>query len=122
MVWTAASRRKRRLPSTKGCKGVLCNGIRVRGDRSGASMNDKYQINRAAARESRTDTSEDKKTMPAFKWWVDEPLVIGSSNPSDEELGRLRAQGFGVAVSLLEENKQPPRYDKKSAEGAGWSL
>jgi len=50
--------------------------------------------------------------MPTCTWWIDEPLVIASSNPSDEELVRFRAQGFSVAVSLLEENKQPLRYDR----------
>jgi hypothetical protein len=29
---------------------------------------------------------------------------------------------FSVAVSLLEENKQPPLYDKKSAEDSSWSI
>jgi hypothetical protein len=60
--------------------------------------------------------------MTAFAWWIDEPLVMGSSNPGDVDLGRLRTQGFSVAVSLLVENKQPPRYDKKSAADAGWSI
>ena len=60
--------------------------------------------------------------MATFTWWIDEPLVKGSGNPSDEDLAQLRDQGFGVAVSLLEERKQPPRYDKQSALDAGWSI
>jgi protein-tyrosine phosphatase len=60
--------------------------------------------------------------MPTFTWWIDEPMMMGSSNPGDEDLRRLCAQGFSVAMSLLEEHKQPPKYDKKSAEGAGWSI
>ena len=60
--------------------------------------------------------------MPTFRWWIDEPLVMGRSNPRDEELAELRAQGFSVAVSLLDENKEPPRYDTKLAELAGWSI
>jgi len=55
-------------------------------------------------------------------WWIDEPLIRGSSSPTDEDLGRLRAQRFSVAVSLLEENKQSPRYDKNLAPDAGWSI
>jgi len=55
-------------------------------------------------------------------WWIDEPSVKGSRNPRDEDLRERRAQGFSVAVSLLEESKQPPSYDKKSAEGNGWSI
>jgi hypothetical protein len=60
--------------------------------------------------------------MTAFAWWIDEPLVMGSSNPDDEDLEHLRAQGFNVAVSLLVESQQPPRYDKKSEEHSGWSI
>jgi protein-tyrosine phosphatase len=60
--------------------------------------------------------------MPTFTWWIDEPLVMGCSNPSDEYLARLRVDGVSVAVSLLEESKQPPRYDKRSARDAGWSI
>jgi protein tyrosine phosphatase (PTP) superfamily phosphohydrolase (DUF442 family) len=63
-----------------------------------------------------------RRIMPAFVWWIDEPLVKGSGNPSDEDLERLRAQGFKTAVSLLEESKQPSRYDKKSAQDSGWSI
>jgi protein-tyrosine phosphatase len=55
-------------------------------------------------------------------WWIDEPLVMGSSNPTDDDLARLRGQSFSLVVSFLEENKQPPRYDKKSATAAGWSF
>lgn len=61
-------------------------------------------------------------TIPTCTWWIDEPLVLASSNPGDEDLARLRAQGFGVAVSLLEESEQPPRYDRRSAALAGWSI
>jgi protein-tyrosine phosphatase len=60
--------------------------------------------------------------MQTYTWWVDEPLVMASSNPSDEDLARLRVQGFSVVVSLLEEKEQPPRYDQKSAAGAGWAV
>jgi protein tyrosine phosphatase (PTP) superfamily phosphohydrolase (DUF442 family) len=49
-------------------------------------------------------------------------MLKGSGNPTDEDLAHLRAQGFTAAISLLEENKQPPRYDKTSAHAAGWSI
>jgi protein-tyrosine phosphatase len=55
-------------------------------------------------------------------WWIDEPMVTGRGDPWDEDLGLLRAKGFSFAVSSLEENKQPPRYDKKSAVDAGWFI
>jgi protein-tyrosine phosphatase len=55
-------------------------------------------------------------------WWIDEPRLMASSNPSTRQLTRLRSQGFGLIVSLLEENKQPPRYDKAAIARAGWSM
>jgi len=57
-----------------------------------------------------------------LKSWIDESKLLASSNPSDEGLARLRADGFGLAVSLLVESKQPPRYNKKSAASAGWAI
>jgi protein-tyrosine phosphatase len=60
--------------------------------------------------------------MPTYTWRIDEPMLKGSGNPTDEDLAHLRAQGFTAAISLLEENKQPPRYDKTSAHAAGWSI
>jgi protein-tyrosine phosphatase len=60
--------------------------------------------------------------MPTRTWWIDEPRVMASSNPSDEDLARLRAEGFGAAVSFLEESKHPPRYDGRFAAAAGWTI
>ena len=60
--------------------------------------------------------------MPTFRWWIDESLIRGSANPTDGDLQALRAEGFTIAVSLLVESKQPPRYDKRSALDAGWSI
>ena len=60
--------------------------------------------------------------MPTFTWWIDDPLIKGSGNPTDEDLRELRAQGLSRAICLLEENKQLPRYDKHSAETKGWSI
>jgi protein-tyrosine phosphatase len=60
--------------------------------------------------------------MTAFTWWIDEASMKGSRNPSDEDPRELHAQGFSVAVSLLVESEQPPRYDKESAQAAGWSI
>lgn len=57
-----------------------------------------------------------------LNWWIDESMLLASSHPSDEGLARLRAEGFDLAVSLLDRNKQPPRYDKNSAAIAGWAI
>lgn len=60
--------------------------------------------------------------MPTFTWWIDKPLIRGSANPTDRDLQALRAQGFTIAVSLLVENIQPPKYESDSAIKAGWTI
>lgn len=52
-------------------------------------------------------------------WWIDEPYLLGSRNPTDHDLERLRREGFTVLVSLLPEEKQPPRYDVGRAADLG---
>ena len=54
--------------------------------------------------------------------WIDEPLVKGSSNPSDDDLAQLRAQGFNVGISLLDEKEQPPGYDRLLAVPGGSTI
>lgn len=53
-------------------------------------------------------------------WWVDAGLVLGSTNPTNEELERLRAEGFNILVSFLDENQQPLRYDAKRTQELGY--
>jgi atypical dual specificity phosphatase len=53
-------------------------------------------------------------------WWIDEPGVVGSGNPTDADLGPLRAFGFSVIVCLLDLDEQTPRYDTRRAAEAGW--
>jgi predicted protein tyrosine phosphatase len=53
-------------------------------------------------------------------WWIDEPHLLGSSNPSDTDLERLRRDGFGVLVSLLCEEERAPRYDIARATALGY--
>jgi protein-tyrosine phosphatase len=53
-------------------------------------------------------------------WWIDEPHLIGSRNPTLAELERLRHAGFGVLVSLLDEQEQSPRYDVGRAMALGF--
>jgi protein-tyrosine phosphatase len=60
--------------------------------------------------------------MPSRSWWIDEPMVLASSNPSDDELARHRVHGFSVLISLLDEQRQAPRYDKQAASLAGWTV
>ena len=53
-------------------------------------------------------------------WWIDNPRLLGSRNPTIADLEQLRRDGFGVLVSLLKEQEQPPRYDVASATGLGF--
>ncbi len=54
-------------------------------------------------------------------WWIDQPTLLGSSNPSDEDLSDLRRQGFTVLISLLHDKKERSNYDVKGLARAGWS-
>ncbi len=54
-------------------------------------------------------------------WWIDEPRLLGSGNPTDRDLEELRRRGFTVLVSLLPEETQPPRYDLRRAAGLGFA-
>lgn len=54
-------------------------------------------------------------------WWIDKPHLLGSSNPSNADLKELRRDGFGVLVSLLCEETQPPRYDVAGIRALGFA-
>jgi hypothetical protein len=43
-------------------------------------------------------------------WWIDNPHLLGSRNPTTADLEQLRRDGFTVLVSLLKEDEQSPRY------------
>jgi protein-tyrosine phosphatase len=62
------------------------------------------------------------RTLQARTWWINQPLVMAASNPPGEDLAELRADGFSVIFSFLDEQKQPPKYDKESAGAAGWII
>jgi hypothetical protein len=53
-----------------------------------------------------------------MRWWVDEPRILGSSNPSDADLQELARERFTVLISLLKEDEQPPDYDV--GRGRAW--
>lgn len=54
-------------------------------------------------------------------WWIDEPWLLGSSNPTTRDLEELRTRGFTLIVSLLEEDLQPPMYDVARVQAIGYS-
>jgi atypical dual specificity phosphatase len=53
-------------------------------------------------------------------WWIDEPLVLGSSNPMTGQLKRLYQEGFRSMISLLDEREQSPNYDIEEVEAMGF--
>ncbi len=53
-------------------------------------------------------------------WWIDEPWLLGSCNPTTRDLEELRKRGFTIIVSLLEEDLQRPNYDVARAEAIGY--
>ena len=55
-------------------------------------------------------------------WWIDPGCVLACANPTDKELEDLRAKGFAVMISLLDEQQQKPRYNVVDAERAAGSV
>ena len=55
------------------------------------------------------------------RWWIDEPVFVGSSNPTTDELKDLFQLGFRTIISLLDESKQLPNYDLDEAEAMGFA-
>ena len=54
------------------------------------------------------------------EWWIEEPMLLGSSNPTDKELEDLYREGFQTIISLLDENEQAPFYDIVEIEAKGF--
>lgn len=44
------------------------------------------------------------------EWWIDEPNLLGSANPTTQRLRELYAQGFRAVICLLDD-RQYPYYD-----------
>lgn len=54
------------------------------------------------------------------EWWIDNPLILGSSNPTTAQLKALFSEGFKTIISLLDEKQQPPKYDVSEIEKIGF--
>lgn len=52
------------------------------------------------------------------KWWIDE-RILGSSNPTTNQLKELYREGFKSLISLLEE-EESPNYDIEEVEKMGF--
>jgi len=59
--------------------------------------------------------------MTIDSWWIDEPKILGSNNPTTAELEQLRSQGFSVIVSLLLPGEHEPAYDLEQARKSGFA-
>jgi protein-tyrosine phosphatase len=55
------------------------------------------------------------------QWWIDEPILLGSSNPTERELEDLYHVGFRTIISLLNEDEQRPYYDIRKTEKMGFN-
>ena len=53
-------------------------------------------------------------------WWIDQPVLLGSSNLSRRELEQLWAAGFSIVVCLLDLAEQRTGYDPFLAKAEGW--
>lgn len=53
-------------------------------------------------------------------WWIDEPTILGSSNPTTAQLKKLHQEGFRTIISLLDEKQQPTNYDVSEIEKIGF--
>ena len=53
-------------------------------------------------------------------WWIDNPHLLGSRNPTVQDLEQLRRDGCGVLISLLNEEEPSPRYDVGRAVASGF--
>jgi len=54
------------------------------------------------------------------RWWIEEPILLGSSNPTNRELEDLYQEGFRTIISLLDENEQTPYYEIVGIEAKGF--
>src|SRR5512139_484080 len=54
------------------------------------------------------------------RWWIEEPILLGSSNPTNRELEDLYQEGFRIIISLLDENEQAPYYEIVGIEEKGF--
>ena len=55
------------------------------------------------------------------QWRIDENKVLGSGNPTDDQLEKLFQQGFRTIISLLDESQQRTLYDKIKAKDLGFT-
>jgi atypical dual specificity phosphatase len=55
-----------------------------------------------------------------MQWWIDEPVLLGSHNPTTQELEALYRAGCRTIISLLDETEQGPHYDPGAVQALGY--
>lgn len=55
------------------------------------------------------------------QWWIKEPVLLGSSNPTESELKDLYHSGFRTIISLLDEEQHLPYCDARKLEEIGFT-
>nr|MDO8134462.1 dual specificity protein phosphatase family protein [Candidatus Njordarchaeum guaymaensis] len=54
------------------------------------------------------------------QYWIDKDKILGSSNPTTEQLKELHKRGFRTIISLLDEDKERPNYNVKAIQAMGY--
>ncbi len=50
------------------------------------------------------------KAEDSMLWWIEEPGLMGSHNPTDRELAWIIESGVAMVISLLDETEHKPLY------------
>ena len=53
-------------------------------------------------------------------WWIEKPIILACSCPTDRQLLMLYREGFRIIISLIDEREEPPLYDRKTANDIGF--
>lgn len=56
------------------------------------------------------------------QWWIDKGRLMGSSNPTTDEIRELHSRGFRTIISLIEQGMERPKYDVEVAKAIGFKL
>jgi atypical dual specificity phosphatase len=54
------------------------------------------------------------------QYWIDRDKILGSSNPTIEQLKELNKRGFKIIISLLDEDEERPNYNVKAVQAMGY--
>jgi atypical dual specificity phosphatase len=55
-------------------------------------------------------------------WWIEQNRILGSANPSADDIEKLRQQGCTCILSFLCEDEPPAGYDIEAARKSGYDV